>query len=101
AQTVLAGELGCLLNIAGRLRRQGSPVRAYHVAEVLAGMTDDGIGGEEACSPRRIGSRSRRGRLSPTTACRTLCVAANAAASTSAPPPSPASPVTAAGARPA
>lgn len=48
AQAVLAGELGCLLNIAGRLRRQGSPVRAYHVAEVLAGMTDDGIGGEEA-----------------------------------------------------
>lgn len=40
ASTVLAGDLGCLLNIAGRLSRSGSPVKAYHVAEVLAGMAD-------------------------------------------------------------
>lgn len=40
AAVVLAGDLGCLLNIAGRLSRSGSPVRAYHVAEVLAGMAD-------------------------------------------------------------
>ncbi len=40
AETVLAGDLGCLLNIAGRLSREGSPVRVRHVAEVLAGMTD-------------------------------------------------------------
>jgi L-lactate dehydrogenase complex protein LldE len=39
AETVLAGDLGCLLNIAGRLRRQGVPVQARHVAEVLAGRT--------------------------------------------------------------
>ncbi len=39
AKTVLAGDLGCLLNIAGRLKREGSPVAARHVAEVLAGMT--------------------------------------------------------------
>ncbi len=39
--TVLAGDLGCLLNIAGRLSREGSPVRARHVAEVLAGMTGE------------------------------------------------------------
>jgi L-lactate dehydrogenase complex protein LldE len=39
ASTVLAGDLGCLLNIAGRLRRQGSPVHARHVIEVLADMT--------------------------------------------------------------
>ena len=39
ASTVLAGDLGCLLNIAGRLRREGSPVHARHVIEVLAGMT--------------------------------------------------------------
>jgi len=37
ADTVLAGDLGCLLNIAGRLRREGSPVHVRHVAEVLAG----------------------------------------------------------------
>ena len=41
AETVLSGDLGCLLNIAGRLRRQGHRVHARHVAEVLAGMTDD------------------------------------------------------------
>jgi L-lactate dehydrogenase complex protein LldE len=41
AGTVLAGDLGCLLNIAGRLSREGSPVRTRHVAEVLAGMTHE------------------------------------------------------------
>ena len=41
ADTVLAGDMGCLLNIAGRLKREGSPVRVRHVAEVLAGMTDE------------------------------------------------------------
>jgi L-lactate dehydrogenase complex protein LldE len=41
AETVLSGDLGCLLNIAGRLLREGHPVQARHVAEVLAGMTDD------------------------------------------------------------
>lgn len=40
ASVVLAGDLGCLLNIAGRLSRTGSAVKAYHVAEVLAGMAD-------------------------------------------------------------
>ncbi|MFO7857903.1 MAG: (Fe-S)-binding protein [Ectothiorhodospiraceae bacterium] len=37
ADTVLAGDLGCLFNIAGRLQRLDKPVRAYHVAEILAG----------------------------------------------------------------
>ena len=36
----VAGDLGCLINIAGKLKRQGSPVEVRHVAEVLAGMTD-------------------------------------------------------------
>ncbi len=40
ATTVLAGDLGCLLNIAGRLRREGHAMHVRHVAEVLAGMTD-------------------------------------------------------------
>ena len=39
AQTLLAGDLGCLLNIAGKLKRDGADVRVRHVAEVLAGMT--------------------------------------------------------------
>lgn len=41
AGTLLAGDMGCLLNMAGRLRREGAPVRVRHVAEVLAGMTSD------------------------------------------------------------
>ena len=41
ADTLLAGDLGCLLNIAGRLSREGHPVKVRHVAEVLAGITAD------------------------------------------------------------
>ncbi len=45
AQTVLSGDLGCLLNIAGRLRREGSKIEARHIAEVLAGIsTNPAIG---------------------------------------------------------
>ncbi len=40
ADTLLAGDMGCLLNMAGRLAREGSPVRVRHVAEVLAGVAD-------------------------------------------------------------
>lgn len=40
ADCVLGGDVGCLLNIAGRLKREGSAVKVYHIAEVLAGMTD-------------------------------------------------------------
>lgn len=40
ADTLLAGDMGCLLNMAGRLKREGSAIRVRHVAEVLAGMTD-------------------------------------------------------------
>ncbi len=40
ADTLLAGDLGCLLNMAGKLKREGRPVAVRHVAEVLAGMTD-------------------------------------------------------------
>jgi L-lactate dehydrogenase complex protein LldE len=38
---VLAGDLGCLLNMAGKLRREGRTVKARHVAEVLAGELQD------------------------------------------------------------
>jgi L-lactate dehydrogenase complex protein LldE len=44
ATTLLAGDLGCLLNLAGRLRREGSDITVRHVAEVLAGVTAAGIG---------------------------------------------------------
>src|SRR4029077_17886926 len=41
ADLVLAGDLGCLMNMAGKLQRDGSSIAARHVAEVLAGMTDE------------------------------------------------------------
>ncbi len=40
AGTLLAGDLGCLLNMAGKLSRDGYNVKVRHVAEVLAGMGD-------------------------------------------------------------
>ncbi len=45
ADVLLGGDLGCLMNIAGRVSRRGQQLEVRHVAEVLAGMTDDaGIG---------------------------------------------------------
>jgi L-lactate dehydrogenase complex protein LldE len=46
ADTLLAGDLGCLMNMAGKLKRlaleQGArPVEVRHVAEVLAGTVAD------------------------------------------------------------
>jgi L-lactate dehydrogenase complex protein LldE len=41
APTLLAGDLGCLMNMAGKLSREGKPIAARHIAEVLAGMTDE------------------------------------------------------------
>jgi len=48
ADTVLAGDLGCLLNIAGRLSRDGHRTRVRHIAEVLAGMAHEPAIGEGA-----------------------------------------------------
>ena len=46
ADTVIGGDLGCLLHIEGRLSRRGSSVGTRHVAEVLAGeAADEGGGG--------------------------------------------------------
>lgn len=40
ADALVGGDLGCLLNIEGRLRRNGdNKTKVYHFAEVLAGMT--------------------------------------------------------------
>jgi L-lactate dehydrogenase complex protein LldE len=46
ADMVLAGDLGCLVNIAGRLKREGRQVEVRHVAEVLADMADGPAIGE-------------------------------------------------------
>jgi L-lactate dehydrogenase complex protein LldE len=53
APMLLAGDLGCLMNMAGKLQRIGKPVAVRHVAEVLAGMANEpGIG----APPRSNGS---------------------------------------------
>lgn len=44
AGTVVGGDLGCLLNIEGKLRRMGDQTtRVVHIAELLAGACGDGI----------------------------------------------------------
>jgi L-lactate dehydrogenase complex protein LldE len=57
APTLLAGDLGCLMNMAGKLQRQGSDVRVRHVAEVLAGMTDAPAIGAPGAAPQGAGAR--------------------------------------------
>ncbi|PZU07580.1 (Fe-S)-binding protein [Sphingomonas sp.] len=47
ADLLLAGDLGCLMNMAGKLHRRGSPVRAFHAIELLAGMGEGPAIGEE------------------------------------------------------
>jgi L-lactate dehydrogenase complex protein LldE len=42
AAAVVLGDLGCMLNIEGRLRRRGdNKTRVLHVAEVLAGTREE------------------------------------------------------------
>lgn len=51
ADTLLAGDLGCLMNMAGKLQRAGSRIAVRHVAEVLAGMADGPAIGEPRARP--------------------------------------------------
>jgi len=44
ADTLLAGDMGCLLNMAGKLERAGDPTKVRHVAEVLAGVAGPALG---------------------------------------------------------
>ncbi|MHB1246799.1 MAG: (Fe-S)-binding protein [Sulfuriferula sp.] len=42
ADAIVAGDLGCMLNMEGRLRRRGNhTTRVLHIAELLAGNEDD------------------------------------------------------------
>jgi L-lactate dehydrogenase complex protein LldE len=41
ADLLLAGDLGCLMNMAGKLQRVGADIEVRHIAEVLAGMTHE------------------------------------------------------------
>lgn len=40
AATLVSADMGCLLNIAGRLQRRGSAIACRHIAELLAGTAD-------------------------------------------------------------
>jgi len=55
ANMLVGGDLGCLMNLAGKLSREGSPLRVFHVAEVLTGGTDRAAIGEIA-PPRVVGT---------------------------------------------
>ena len=46
ADLLLGGDLGCLINMAGKLRRSGSATRVFHAAELLAGRAIHAIGEE-------------------------------------------------------
>jgi L-lactate dehydrogenase complex protein LldE len=46
ADLLLSGDLGCLMNMAGKLHRRGAATRAFHTLEVLAGMADGPAIGE-------------------------------------------------------
>ena len=42
ADAVVMGDLGCMLNVEGRLRRRGdTATQVLHVAELLAGVRPD------------------------------------------------------------
>jgi L-lactate dehydrogenase complex protein LldE len=48
ADTLLGGDMGCLMNMAGKLSRDGAEVKVFHTVEVLAGMAEGpGICGSE------------------------------------------------------
>lgn len=49
ADTLLAGDLGCLMNMAGKISREERPIKVFHTVEVLAGMADD----DGICQPLR------------------------------------------------
>jgi L-lactate dehydrogenase complex protein LldE len=64
APVLLAGDVGCLMNMAGRLQRQGKDIEVRHVAEVLAGMTDGpAIGEPREGAARAMAERDRADRV--------------------------------------
>lgn len=49
ADYLLGGDMGCLMNMAGKLNRDGhKEITALHTAEVLAGMAPEILGGKNA-----------------------------------------------------
>jgi L-lactate dehydrogenase complex protein LldE len=48
AETLTGGDLGCLLHLAGRMKRDGKDIAVRHVAEILADMGEDPALGQPA-----------------------------------------------------
>ena len=48
ADILLAGDLGCLMNMAGKLHRRGAKTRCFHTVEMLAGRAQGPAIGEDA-----------------------------------------------------
>jgi L-lactate dehydrogenase complex protein LldE len=65
AGLLLAGDLGCLMNMAGKLQREGRDIEVRHVAEVLAGMTQEPAIGRPAAAPAPPAPRGVRPSVSP------------------------------------
>ena len=41
AEVVIGGDLGCIMNIEGRISRRGEKIKVCHIAEYLVGLTDN------------------------------------------------------------
>lgn len=57
AHTLLSADLGCLMNIAGRMKRLNKTTRVFHIAEYLAGMAEGPGIGENESGPQQEGNR--------------------------------------------
>jgi L-lactate dehydrogenase complex protein LldE len=48
ADTLVGGDLGCLLHLSGRLARRGKTLAVRHAAEVMAGLASEPAIGEDS-----------------------------------------------------
>ena len=53
AQMLVGGDLGCLMNMAGKLKRQGSNIQTRHIVELLADLLEQPALGEARNTPLR------------------------------------------------
>ena len=58
ADLLVAGDLGCLMNMAGKLVRDGRPLACRHIAEILAGELNDPPIARAEPAPARVKASS-------------------------------------------